>query len=388
MSTFRKRFSRRDFLRMAGGTALSLPILSACAKATEAPTQAPESGGETTGLVEGQRGGLWLAPEPPEVDSIVTSTGNPNFFTVVPWHMIEDYGFAQEEGFDKAELIVSNEYLQGVAAGDIHFANAEPDEVAIARADGVPLIQIATYRDREWHMMGLSPSVKVPEDLIGGKAIMGSPGTRTYAQRANEIRAWSNGTVNPETDLEPIVISGGSDAYHQAIISDQVQIGMQYNRHIKPLLDAGCTFFIAGIYDYPQESIVTNSDFADKNPRTIVNFLRSYLKSLNQWYDITMKPEIKSRMFDLHELELSQEFDESWVTQVEMMAPMGMWRSVSMRIFLDEMAKWDVIPPSNYQDFYDASYLRQAQTELYGLAWPPQNASDVFTIYGLGPGDY
>ena len=62
MSELKKRFSRRDFVRVAGATAATLPLLAACAEdPTEAPV-APDNGGET-GLIEGQRGGLWLPPE-------------------------------------------------------------------------------------------------------------------------------------------------------------------------------------------------------------------------------------------------------------------------------------------------------------------------------------
>jgi len=94
-------------------------------------------------------------------------------------------------------------------------------------------------------------------------------------------------------------------------------------------------------------------------------------------------------MKEKHDLELTKEFDDSWVTQVEMMAPAAMFRSVSMRLFLDDLAKYEIIPADSvYEDYNDMSFLRQAQSELLGMQWPPQNAMDVFTIYGLKPGDY
>ena len=102
-----------------------------------------------------------------------------------------------------------------------------------------------------------------------------------------------------------------------------------------------------------------------------------------------MKDDIKAVMKEKHDLELSEEFDNSWVTQVEHMATAAMFRSVSMRLFLDDLAKYDIIPADSvYEDYNDMSFLRQAQSELIGMQWPPQNAMDVFTIYGLKPGDY
>ena len=94
MSDIKKRFSRRDFMKFASGTAMTLPLLAACADtATEAPV-VDDNGGET-GLVEGQRGGLWLPPEQPELKEISASLDNPNFYTVVHWHLINDFGYAR-----------------------------------------------------------------------------------------------------------------------------------------------------------------------------------------------------------------------------------------------------------------------------------------------------
>ncbi len=383
MSRKRKRFSRRDFIRLAGGTAISLPVLAACKAATEEATEAPDTGGGETGLAEGQRGGMWLPPEQPEITEIVTSVGNPNFYTSVPWHLMIDMGFMEEEGFD-AEFFVSSEVYQGVTGKDIHFGNKDADNVIVGLNEGVPVVQIACHRDHEWHMFGLSPSIKKPEDLIGKKAIMGTPGTRSYEQRRGEILNWSGGLVDADRDLEAIVLSGGSDAYHQAIISDQVQIGSQYVRHMKPLLDAGANFFIAGIFEYPQEAIITHQDYINDAPRTVVNFLRAWLKALNLWRDWTMKAEIKALAKDLHDMDLTPEFDNAWASQVDMMAPEGAFRTIAMKQFLDDLVFYDVIPEGTvYQDFHYQAPLAQAQKELLGLQWPPPEAVDLFTILGV-----
>lgn len=388
MSTFRKRFSRRDFVKVVSSTAFSVPFLAACADKAE-ETAAVETGGEETTLVEGARGMQWLPPEEPELKDITTSLTNPNFYTVAPWHMMNDYGYIEEEGFDSMEFLVSNEAFQGVVSKEITVSQVDVDETMVAMNEGVPIVAIATHRDHEWHMFGLAPGITKPEDLIGKDAIMGTPGTRSFVQRQREIIAWSDGKVDPAVDMNPIVLSGGSDAYHQAIVSGQVAIGSQYIRHIKPLLDAGATFFIAGIFEFPQENMMVHADTVKESPRTIVNFLRAWLKSLNHWYDWNAKEDIKALMLEKHELELTQEFDDAWSGQVEMMAPNGMFRQIAMRFFLDNLKEFDVIgKDQNYGDFFDTSFLRQAQYELYGLAWPPQTPQDIFTKYNMPAGSF
>ena len=120
MSDLKKRFSRRDFLWIAGSTAATLPLLAACAEATEEATQAQADTG--TELEAGERGGLWLPPEAPEMKEVVTSTNTPSYYTTLPWYLMNDYGFAEEEGFDKVDFIVAEGAFEGVISKDITLA--------------------------------------------------------------------------------------------------------------------------------------------------------------------------------------------------------------------------------------------------------------------------
>jgi len=389
MSKLRKRFSRRDFMRVAGGTAATLPFLAACAEeATETVAPETESGDLPSNLVAGQRGGLWLPPEQPELTEISCSLDNPNFYTVVPWHLIEDLGYAEEEGFEKYEFFVSDEPFQGVVGKEITIAQVDADYVMVAVAEGVPVVQVATHRDHEWHIQGLSPAIKQPSDLIGGQAAgLGSVGTRTFEQRRTAILNWSNGEVDIATDVEHIRMSGGSDARQAALLADQVQIASIFTRHLKGMKDGGGSFFVSGWYDYPQEAIIVHKDTYESSPRTIVNFLRAWLKSLTNWRDITMKAEIKSMMAEKRDLTLTEEFDNAWNSQIEQMAPDGSFRGLAMLFFLDQLMKYEVIPQGTvYEDFSRLNLLQQAQKEILGWAWPPEKQEDIFTIYGFDLG--
>jgi ABC-type nitrate/sulfonate/bicarbonate transport system substrate-binding protein len=381
MSDIKRRFSRRDFLWIAGSTAATLPLLAACADATEEVTEAPGVGTE---LEAGERGGLWLPPQQPEMKEVVTSTNTPSYYTVLPWYIMNDYGFTEEEGFDKVEFIVAEGAFEGVISKDITFAaNLDADEVMVAHNEGVPIVSIGTHRDHEWHIGGLSPSIKKPSDLIGKTAIVGSPGTRTFAQYRDHILQWSDGAVDIETDMDHVKISGGSDARQQALIADEIQIANIYTRHLIGLREAGGSWAVFGWYEWPQEAMCVHADTVAESPRTIVNLLRAYLKSINVIKNFSEKAQIIEYM-NGHEMPLSEEFETAWVSQCEQFSPDGAFRSQAMKLFLDDLANFDIIPRDTvYDQIWDMSFIQKAQNELFGAEWPPTKAADFFTATGF-----
>ena len=380
MSDLKKRFSRRDFLRVAGGTAATMPLLAACASETEAPVAAVDCPdvGEMVGPLH------WLPPEEPELKDVVVGVNTPSWFTNLIWRTCLDRGFFEEEGFDNYELIVADGAFEGLVGGDITVVvNMDYDEVMVSVNEGVPIIGLATHRDHEWHIGGLAPEIKKPTDLIGGIGMVGSPGTRTFAQYQQNILNWSGGEVDIERDMEHIKISGGSDARQLALISSQAQVANIYTRHLTGLKEAGCLWHVFGWYDWPQESITVRQDTADQYPRTCVNLMRAFLKGLMIARNWNEKGQMKADMAANHDMPLSDEFDLAWTSQIDAYCPDFALRPQAMKFFLDDLAKYDVISADvKYEDFIDTSFLSKAQTELYGLSWPPPKQNDFFTNTG------
>lgn len=380
------RFSRRDFIRLAGATALTAPVLAACSSAaqqTAAP--APSTGGGATGLAPGQRGGLWLPPEPPEIKSVVTAVDSPSYFTNAAWRIMLDRGFTEEEGFEKVELIVADGTMEGLVSKDITMVgNFSADDVMVSVNEGVPITAVATHRDHEWHIGGLSPRIKKPTDLIGGSAILESPGTRTFVQFRDEILKWSDGAVDIERDMEHVEISGGSDARQQALIADQIQIGNIYTRHLKGLHEAGASWVVFNWYEWPQEAIAVHADTASESPRTVINLLRAYLKAWTVMMSYDEKEQIIADMTANHDMPLPEEFATAWTSQMDDFAPLGYFRPLAMKFFLDDLKRFDIIPQDLvYQTFYESKFLQTAQLELFGTSWPPPEQNDFFTAEGF-----
>jgi ABC-type nitrate/sulfonate/bicarbonate transport system substrate-binding protein len=384
-----EKFSRRDFIRMAGATALTAPVLAACGsppQQTAAPVEAPSTGSSDTGtgLAPGQRGGLWLPPEPPEIKSVVTAVDTPSYFTNVAWRIMLDRGFVEEEGFDKVDMIVADGTFEGLVSKDITMVgNLDADNVMVSVNEGVPIRAVATHRDHEWHIAGLSPSIKKPTDLIGRQAMVGSPGTRTFAQYKDHVFKWSGGEVDIERDMEHISISGGSDARQQALIADQVQIANIYSRHLAGLKEGGAAWVVFGWFEFPQEAISVHADTVANAPRTIINLLRAYLKAWTVMMNYGEKDQIDADMTANHDMGLAADFKSSWTSQMDDFAPMGYFRPQAMKFFLDDLANFDIVSRDvRYQDFYNTTFLQQAQLELFGNSWPPTDQNDLFTNEG------
>jgi ABC-type nitrate/sulfonate/bicarbonate transport system substrate-binding protein len=281
-------------------------------------------------------------------------------------------------------LIVADGAFEGLIGKDITLVgNMDADEVMVSANEGVPIVAVGTHRDHEWQIAGLDPAIKKPTDLIGGIAMLGTPGTRTFAQYQNHITQWSDGAVDLENDMEHIKISGGSDARQQALLAGQAQIANIYTRHLTGLQEGGASWHVFGWYEWPQEAISVHADTARDYPRTIINLLRAYLKALNVMKSWSEKDQMKADMAANHDMPLSEEFDLAWTSQIDQMAPDGHFRPQAMKFFLDDLASFDVISSDLvYQDFYNTRFLTTAQSELFGLDWPPPEQNDFFTRTG------
>lgn len=381
MNIPKKQLSRRSFLKAGGASALTA-LLAACGRGapTEppvAPTAASDTGSQTAALDLGGR----KPSAPPETTEIICGPSNPNYATQAIYWIAQELGYFEEEGFKKVEIITANENFAGVVGGSLTFADVDSSDVFISAMENVPVTMLGTWRDREWQILGLSPTVKTPEDLKGGKMIIGTPGTREYGMRVDAIKRWSKGTVDPETEMEPISISGASDAYNQALLADQVKLALQFPRHVKSIRQAGGDIILSGWLEIPQEGLIANDSFIEKNPQTVVNFLRATLKARAVWLNHDRKDEILA-MMKKNNFTITPDFEEAYFVEPEQYALNGGFRMQAMYNYLKQLSDLDIVPATmKYQDFTNLDFLHQAQKELYGTQWPPPEDKSLLSLY-------
>ena len=380
MTQQNRGMSRRSFLK-AGGVSMLSAILAGCASKAPAvvATVAPAS-------AQGQnQGGNALAGRkpsaPPEVTEITVGSANPNYATQAIYWIAKEKGYFDEEGFKNVEIITASENFAGIVGGSIHFGDVDSSDVFVSAKENVPVKMLGTWRDREWQILGLSPSVKKPEDLKGGKCILGTPGTREYDMRAAAIKNWSKGAVDPEKDLDPIEISGASDAYNQALLADQVQVAVQFPRHVKSIRKAGGQVILGGWLEIPQEGLITHADFLAKNPQTVTNFIRATIKGRADWLNHDLKDEIIALM-KKNDFNITPDFEEAYYVEPEQYSLHGGFRMQAMYNFIHQLAQYGTVPADlKYEVFTDLKPLHQAQTELLGNAWPPPKDQSLLSLY-------
>lgn len=365
------RFSRRNLLAGGGLTAMGLALASCTS-----------GGGESTsGATKAGNGKAPAKLGPPEVDTISFAIGNPNYASQAPFYIGIDKGFWKAEGFKNFSVRNVDQPIQTVVAKGTQFGIDDTDATAAAVEKGTPLRMIGCDRDRESIIMALGPGIKTPADAMGKKAIMYTPGTRNFAVRADILKAW--GMSDPAHQMQIVELSGGSDAWVQALLSKKVAVSAVFLRHIPMLTKAGATILPPKEVNVPQEAIIARQDFIKDNPNTVAHMFIAYLKGVQVYYDYNQFDYVIKLMKDNH-FDIPDSFIPGHPSQVEEWSNNGGFRMAEMEQFIHEM-KQDKVVGANfkYQDFTDFTGLHQAQQALGMGMWPPPTDLGTFTKYNL-----
>lgn len=378
--TTTKYLSRRGFIKATGGGAAAALLLTACAG--QAPQQAAEPASPATSSAPATVGIRSLPASPPEVKTVSVGMDNPNYATQAIYWIAKAKGYFTEEGFENVDIITADEALQGVIGGSLTFANTDTDFIITAVLNNIPIRMISVHRDHEWQILGYGPDIKTPTDLKGKKGILGTPGTREYARNSRAIVAWSNGTINPDTDIENIEISGNSDAFNQALLSGQVSIAVQFPRHVKSIREAGGDIILGGWNEVPQEALATRQDFLQQNPNTVINFERALLKARAIWLDYSKRDEVIELLKATNQFNFREGFEEAYYIEPEQYSIHGGFNMQAMWNYLRSLSEFGIIPETvKYQDFCDLTALHTAQMQILGSQWPPKEDRSLLSLY-------
>src|ERR671916_1288927 len=101
-----------------------------------------------------------------------------DFMNQLAW-MVADESYWPDLGFtEEAEVFATDEYIAGLAGGDVWVAQGEADVIWSALQEGsVPMKIIGVEKDSEAYFLGIREGVD-PEDLEGLKVSGGAAGDR------------------------------------------------------------------------------------------------------------------------------------------------------------------------------------------------------------------
>lgn len=146
-------------------------------------------------------------PRPEKITMAMTFVPNVQF---VPWYVAEEKGFFRDEGIEvHFDYRMDIDALPLTAAGKMDFAIAGGDQVITARAQGIPVVYLASlYAKFPPTVVALAESgIHGPEDLRGKRVGLPLYGTNLLA-----MKAIMSQTGLTETDLELVDIGYGQIA--------------------------------------------------------------------------------------------------------------------------------------------------------------------------------
>jgi ABC-type nitrate/sulfonate/bicarbonate transport system substrate-binding protein len=301
--------------------------------------------------------------------SIKLGTENPNYATQWTFRLVQALGYLEEVGMDELEVVLSEEYVPGLIGGSLDIAHGDVSTfLSAAVQSGLPVKMISIHRDSEWWIMGVAPGIETVDDLRG-KSITGGnlAGRNTYIMR----EVLKKMGLNPDTDVQMVPSSGGSDSRLGALLAGQVQGASLFPRHEAPLVAAGGKFIFQELQKLPQEGFAVMGDWLEDNADTVRAWLRADLKARQWLHDPANKEQAYQVMVDLG-YEIPDSFRALYEVEVSQLSKdAGFESAQSMDDFVAELIQTEDVPAgTQWRDHFDLTYLWEAQDAL-GIARRP-----------------
>lgn len=358
---------RRKFLKI-GGVGLLGTILAACGVGSETTT--------TTAATTTTAGtGTTLGTTTTVIDKIVANLNkvvmgdfNPNYAAQWSYSLAQALGYLEEYGIEDLERLLTDEYIAGLIGGSIDITHGDTNVfLGSAEASGEPIKIISMYRINEWQILGVRAGIETAEDLIGGTITGGQlEGRNTFVQK-KIVTALG---LDPETDVQFVPTSGGSDGRLQAVLAGTVDGASLFPRHRFAIEEAGGKFLYAEVEPAPQEGFGAMAGWIEENYDTVLAWVVADLRARQFMFDPANKDQAYQEMIDLG-YEIPPEFIELYQVELDQISEDGGFELDTMQPFLDELAITGDIPEGiDWKKHFDFTALWEAQ-DILGIPRRP-----------------
>ncbi len=204
----------------------------------------------------------------------------------IPNVQFAPYYVADQKGYYSAEgLKVSFDYnfetdvVQRVAQGTVQFGSASGDSVLLARAQGLPIVSVATY-SQSFPVVFFSKAeanIKTPADLKG--KTIGIPGHFGASYIGLLALLYANKMQERDLNVQDIGFT-----QTVAVSQDKVQVAAGYgNNEPIQLAQQGIKVNVIKVSDfYPlaSDGIITSENLISKQPDVVRSFIRATLHGM------------------------------------------------------------------------------------------------------------
>lgn len=202
-----------------------------------------------------------------------------------PYYVAEKKGYYAAEGLQITfDYNFETDVVKRVAEGTVHFGMASGDSVLLARAQGLPVVAVATY-SQKFPVVFFSKAennIKTPADLKGKK--IGIPGHYGASYIGLKALLYANQINESELDIQDIGFTQVA-----AVTQDKVQVASGYGNNEPIQLDQqGIQVNVIRVSDsFPlaSDGIITSEKLAAEQSELVRRFVRATLKGMRDVID-------------------------------------------------------------------------------------------------------
>lgn len=286
----------------------------------------------------------------------------------LPFFVAQKKNFYSAEGI-QVELVNigrSDVQLQALIAGELQFANFNPDGIIVFDEKGGNLKVIASVVNAAPYILIGGKKYKTIQDLRGARV-----GVSSFRGGGTSIllEYLKNKGLNP-TDYSLVVMAGGTPGRLAALESGAVAAGLLATPQSDIAIDMGFNKLgdtMEVIPNYIFNSINVDANWAEKNRPAVVKFLKAIIRSLT-W--IHENPDQATEFYS-KEMGVKPQYARKgveYLTRNNVFPKDGSFPLEGLKVNIQVQARDGLIqgplplpPPEKYVDF---SYLRQAQKAL------------------------
>ena len=324
------------------------------------------SGADAQALLGSESGaamasGVEVPGEPSEISSVAWGNFNANYLANVLNELADENGWLQDYGMTDQEVTIMDQELvfPALLGGSLHMALQDTDAVAGAQLAGADLIYIANYRDKEPWILTVREGVDITNPA-GVTCSGGGAGGRNEFNAKEMVKRLGG---DPE-QMEWIPIGGGSDSRVQAFVEGQIDCVQHFDRHRALVAEANGVTIYDELENVPQDGFVVTREFAQENPRFVINYLKALIKARRVLNDLGNKDQIIEIMRN-RGYEIPQEFVDQYERQMNIINDSENFDIAAMETLIADSVRTGSLEESiDWRQFVDMSYLEQAYREL------------------------